>query len=149
MSEVGRTLNDIDTPFLWVDLDRLDENIRLVASLCAGAGVGWRPHIKGIRVPDVARRMVDAGALGVTCATVGEAELMAGAGIRDLRIAHQIASPRKWARIAALRRSADVKVTVDCEATLPGLGAAAQAEGVEVGVLLELDTGMHRAGVQP
>lgn len=149
MNEVGLTLNDIETPFLWVDLDKLDANIRLVAALCADANVGWRPHIKGIRIPDVARKMLDAGALGVTCATVGEAELMAGAGIRDLLIAHQIASPRKWARIAALCRSADVKVAVDSEVMLPGLGEAARAAGVEIGVLLEVDTGMRRAGVQP
>ncbi len=149
MSEVGLTLSDIDTPFLWVDLDRLEGNIRLLAGQFRDAGVAWRPHIKGIRVPALAHRMLDAGAIGVTCATVGEAELMADAGIRDLLIAHQIVTPRKWARIAALRRRSDVKVAVDCDVTLSGLGDAARAAGVEIGVLLEVDTGMRRAGVQP
>lgn len=149
MNEIISTLDDVETPFLWVDLDRLDENIRLVASLCADGGVGWRPHVKGIRVPDIARRMVDAGALGVTCATVGEAEVMADAGVEDILVANQVIGPRKYARVAALQRLADVKVAVDCDVTLAGLGQAALSSGVEIGVLLEVDTGMRRAGVQP
>jgi D-serine deaminase-like pyridoxal phosphate-dependent protein len=149
MSEVGLTLNEIETPFLWVDLDRLDDNIRLLSEDFREAGVAWRPHIKGIRVPAVARRMLEAGAIGVTCATVGEAEVMADAGVADLLIAHQVVGPRKYARVAALRRRAGVKVAVDSEATLAGLGEAALTAGVELGVLLEVDTGMRRAGVQP
>ena len=149
MNEVGLTLNDIETPFLWADLDRMDENIRLLSGFFREAGVAWRPHIKGLRVPAVALKTLDAGAIGVTCATVGEAEIMADAGVQDLLIAHQVVGPRKYARVAALRRRADVKVAVDCDATLSGLGEAALAAGVEIGVLLEVDTGMHRAGVQP
>jgi D-serine deaminase-like pyridoxal phosphate-dependent protein len=149
MNEVGLSLNDIQTPFLWVDLDKMEENIRLLSGFFREAGVAWRPHIKGIRVPAVARKLLDAGAIGVTCATVGEAEIMADAGVRDLLIAHQVVGPRKYARVAALRRRADVKVAVDCDATLSGLGEAALSAGVEIGVLLEVDTGMHRAGVQP
>jgi D-serine deaminase-like pyridoxal phosphate-dependent protein len=149
MSEMGSTLADLQTPFLWVDLDRMDANIAQVAGFLVEAGVAWRPHIKGLRAPGVALRLLEAGAIGVTCATVGEAELMAEAGIRDLLIANQVVGARKYARVAALRASADVKVAVDCPDTLHDLGLAALAAGGEIGVVVELDTGMRRAGIQP
>ena len=149
MDEVGLGLNDIDTPFLWVDLDTMEDNVRTLARFFREAGVAWRPHIKGIRAPDVALRLLDAGAIGVTCATVMEAEHMADAGIRDLLVAHQLVGAGKHRRVAALRARADVKVAVDSDATLADLGRAAVAAGVELGVLVELDTGMRRAGVSP
>jgi len=149
MNEVGLGLNDIETPFLWVDLDRMDENIRLLTAFFRKAGVAWRPHIKGIRAPAVAQRLLDAGAIGVTCATVGEAEIMADAGIQDLLVANEVVGARKYARVAALRGRTDVKVAVDSDATLSDLGRAAVAAGVEIEVLVELDIGMRRAGVQP
>lgn len=151
MNEVGSELDALQTPFLWVDLDRMDENIRALAGFLRAAGVAWRPHIKGLRVPAVALRLVDAGAIGVTCATVGEAEVMVEGGIRDLLVANQVVGAGKYARVAALRARARAAVTVavDSDATLSGLGHAALAAGVEIGVLIELDTGMHRAGLQP
>lgn len=149
MDEIGLGVNDVDTPFLWVDLDTMEDNVRTLACFFRDAGVAWRPHIKGIRSPDVALLLVDAGAIGVTCATLLEAEYMADAGIRDLLIAHQLVGVGKCSRVAALRRRADVKVAVDSDATLAELGRAALVAGVEIGVLLEVDTGMHRAGVAP
>lgn len=149
MSEVGLGVDDIDTPFLWVDLEAMEDNIRTLAGFFHDAGVAWRPHIKGIRAPDVALRLVDAGAIGVTCATVTEAEHMAAAGIHDLLVAHQLVGAGKYRRIAALSARADVKVAVDSDATLAAFGRAAVAAGVEVGVLIEVDTGMRRAGVPP
>ena len=149
MDEIGLGVDDIDTPFLWVDLDTMEDNIRTLSGFLREAGVAWRPHIKGIRAPDVALRLLDAGAIGVTCATVLEAEHMVDAGVRDLLIAHQLVGVGKYRRVAALGARADVKVAVDSDATLAELGRAAVAGGVEIGVLLELDTGMHRAGVSP
>jgi D-serine deaminase-like pyridoxal phosphate-dependent protein len=149
MTDLGEGLAGVETPFLWVDLDTMDENVRALTGFLRDVGVAWRPHIKGIRAPGAALRLLDAGAIGVTCATVGEAEIMAEAGIHDLLVANQVVGERKYARVAALRRRADVKVAVDCDATLTGLGRAAVAAGVEVGVVVELDVGMHRAGVQP
>lgn len=149
MNEVGLDLAEIETPFLWVDLDQMEENIRSLIAFFLEAGVSWRPHIKGIRAPGVARKLLDAGAIGVTCATVGEAEIVADAGIRDLLVANQVVGERKYARVAALRGRTDVKIAVDSEATLSHLGRAAVAAGVEIGVLVELDIGMRRAGAQP
>ena len=149
MSEIGLKKTELDTPVLWVDLDLLESNIASLAEHFRTAGVNWRPHTKGIKVPAIAHKAIAAGAIGVTCAKLGEAEVMAAAGIKDILIANQIVGPIKTARLANLRRRADVKVVVDNEANVAQLGEAARAKGVEPGILVELDTGMHRAGVAP
>lgn len=149
MSEIGLSLHELDTPFLWVDLDRLQQNIDQLTNHFHSAGVAWRPHTKGIKTPAIAHMLIRAGAIGITCAKVGEAEVMVAAGIRDILIANQVVGPHKYRRLANLCRQADVKIAVDSTATLNALGEAALAQDVEIGVLVEVDTGMHRAGVQP
>ena len=99
---VGQPKAAIDTPALLVDLDVLDENIKRIADVCRDNKVHWRPHIKGQKVVEIARMQIAAGAIGVTCAKLGEAEVMAAAGISDILIANQIAGPRKIARLMAL-----------------------------------------------
>jgi D-serine deaminase-like pyridoxal phosphate-dependent protein len=147
--QVGLSKTELDTPVLWVDLDALEDNITHLAGYFRAAGVGWRPHTKGIKVPAIAHMALDAGALGVTCAKLGEAEVMAAAGIRELLIANQIAGPHKIARLVSLRRHADVQVAVDNAANAKALGRAATEKGVELGVLVEVDIGLLRAGVAP
>ena len=93
--------------------------------------------------------MIAAGAIGVTCAKLGEAEVMAQAGVGDILIANQVVGSQKYARLAALQRHADVKIAVDNTTTLDALGAAALAVGVEIPVVVELNVGMNRAGVTP
>ena len=149
MSEVGMKVGELDTPVLWVDLDLLESNIATLAGHFATAGVNWRPHTKGIKVPAIAQTAIAAGAIGITCAKLGEAELMAAAGIRDILIANQIVGSRKIARLVGLVRRADVKVAVDDRVNVVELGEAALEKGVEFGVLVEVDTGQHRAGVAP
>ena len=149
MSEIGLRIEDLDTPALWVDLGKVERNIKKMAAELAAVGVSWRPHIKGIKVPALAHKLVAAGAIGVTCGKLGEAEVMAAAGITDILVANQVVGPQKVARLAAIQRHANVKSTVDCEANVVEIGKAAQAIGVEVGVLIELNTGMNRAGVLP
>ena len=149
MTEIGLPLEELDTPALWVDLAKLERNITCVAGELASHGVQWRPHIKGIKVPAIAHKLVAAGAIGVTCGKLGEAEVMAAAGITDILIANQIVGPQKVARLAAIQRHANVKVAVDSAENVAEIGRAAQAIGTEVGLLIEIDTGMHRAGVQP
>jgi D-serine deaminase-like pyridoxal phosphate-dependent protein len=147
--QVGFRNTELDTPVLWVDLDALEGNITHLANYFRAAGVGWRPHTKGIKVPAIAHLALDAGALGVTCAKLGEAEVMAAAGIRDILIANQIVGPRKIARLASLRRHADVQVAVDHAVNVSALGRAAMEKGVELGVVVEVDIGLRRAGVAP
>lgn len=149
MSEIGLRKEELDTPALWVDLEKVERNIAHIAGELAAAGVGWRPHTKGIKTPALVHKLMQAGALGVTCAKLGEAEVMAAAGMRDILVANQVVGPQKAARLAAIQRHADVKAAVDSAANVAEIGAAAAAIGVEVGLLIEVDTGMHRAGVQP
>jgi D-serine deaminase-like pyridoxal phosphate-dependent protein len=149
MTEIGLPLEELDTPVLWVDIDQLDRNIAILADHFARAGVQWRPHTKGIKAPAIAHKLVKGGAIGVTCAKLGEAEVMAAAGIEDILIANQVVGKHKIQRLVNLCRWADVKIAVDSTATLADLGRAAQAKGVDVGVLIEIDSGMKRAGVQP
>ena len=108
MSELGQTKGELDTPFLWTDLDQLEANIATLASYFREAGIAWRPHTKGIKVPAIARKALAAGAIGVTCAKVSEAEVMAAAGVADILIANQVVGPIKTARLAALAKRVDV-----------------------------------------
>jgi len=149
MTEIGLRLEELDTPALWVDLVRLDRNIERVACEMTSNGVSWRPHTKGIKVPAIAHKLIAAGAIGVTCAKLGEAEVMVAAGIKDILIANQVVGPQKVARLAAIQHHANVKSAVDSVENVAEIGRAAQAVGVEVGVVIEVDTGMHRAGVSP
>jgi D-serine deaminase-like pyridoxal phosphate-dependent protein len=148
-STKGVSKNELDTPALLVDLDVLDANIARIASTCRAHGVGWRPHVKAQKTPEIVHRQLAAGAIGVTCAKLGEAEVMADAGIADILIANQIVGPQKIARLIALRGRADVMVAVDNPDNVTALGAAATSAGLRLRVLIEVDIGMHRAGVLP
>jgi D-serine deaminase-like pyridoxal phosphate-dependent protein len=140
-------LDTPDTPFLWVDLDQLEANIAELSRYFGEAGVQWRPHTKGIKVPEIAQMAVSSGAIGVTCAKLGEAEVMAAAGIKDILIANQVVGPRKISRLADLQHRAKVKVAVDSAENAAELSAEAVRRGVEIGVVVEVDVGMGRAGV--
>jgi D-serine deaminase-like pyridoxal phosphate-dependent protein len=145
----GATKDDLDTPALLLDLDVMEANIRTIAGQCAQRGVAWRPHAKGHKVPAIAQQQIAAGALGVTCAKLGEAEIMAAAGIRDLLIANLIVGPHKIRRLEELRRHADPIVCIDHADQVGPLSQAMQAAGLRLRVLIEVDIGMQRAGVAP
>src|SRR5690242_7230899 len=138
----------LDTPALLVDLDVLDANIARIAAACRKHNVNWRPHTKGIKVPQIAQRLLDAGARGITCAKLGEAEVMAAAGIRDILVANQIVGAQKIARLVALERGAQVIVAVDNRDNVAAIANAARDAGVTVPVVIEVDIGMKRAGVE-
>lgn len=140
---------DLDTPVLLVDLDRLQRNIDEASSFFSRLGVGWRPHAKGHKIPALAHLQMEAGALGITCAKLGEAEVMAQAGVRGIMIANQVVGPHKTARLAALARQTPIIVAVDSPENVRELSRAAQEAGSVIGVVVEVDTGSQRAGVQP
>ncbi|GGF54462.1 alanine racemase [Azorhizobium oxalatiphilum] len=146
---VGATLDAVDTPALLVDLDVMARNMARIRAACAEGGVAWRPHCKPHKSPDVARLLVEAGAIGITCAKLSEAEMLVEAGIADILIANQIVGPIKVARLMRLRARADVAVAVDGPDNVAELAAAAEAAGVRLRVLIEVDTGTFRAGVLP
>src|SRR5262249_37142383 len=112
-SLVGQPKTVLDTPALLVDLDVLDANIERIAGTCRAHGVGWRPHMKGHKTPETARRKVGAGATGVPCAKVSEAEVMAAAGIHSTLIANEGVGAPKVGRLIALVGPADPIVGVD------------------------------------
>ena len=147
---VGHPIQDLDTPILLVDLDRLERNIaRMRQVIIAEAGIGWRPHTKAIKTPAIAHKLLRAGAHGVTCAKLSEAEVMAAAGIRDILIANQVVGKAKIARLVRLLWHADIIVAVDCEAHVKALDVAAQAAGTRPRVVVEVNIAMNRAGVEP
>ncbi len=146
---IGWRKFDLDTPALLLDLSALERNVDRMASTFKAAGVGWRPHTKAIKVPALAHKLIDAGALGITCAKVAEAEVMAAAGIRDILIANQVVGDLKIARLLALLPEADPIVAVDHADNVRALDRAARAADKRLRVVVEVDIGMHRAGVQP
>lgn len=145
----GRSKWDLDTPSLLVDLDVLDRNVERMTCTFKQSGVGWRPHTKGIKVPALAHKLLRAGAFGITCAKVGEAEVMAAAGIQDILIANQVVGAPKIARLVNLIPWADVIVAVDDETNVLELERAAADKGVRPRIVIEVNTGMNRAGVSP
>ena len=149
MTRAAKTLSELDTPALWVELDALERNIAQLARHFAAAQVRWRPHMKGIRVPAIAQKAVAAGAIGVTCATIREAEAMAASGIRDILIANEMVGERKTTRLAKLSQRSDAKVIVDSEANIGELSRAATAQATSIGVLIDVNTGMNRTGLLP
>jgi D-serine deaminase-like pyridoxal phosphate-dependent protein len=148
-SLIGAFKTEVDTPALLVDLDVMEENIGRVAEICRTGGVGWRPHTKGQKTPEIIRKELAAGAIGVTCAKLGEAEVIAATGIRDILIANQIVGPAKMRRLVGLLTIADPIVGVDSAAHVDELTAALLGTGHTLRLVIEVDIGMHRAGVQP
>jgi D-serine deaminase-like pyridoxal phosphate-dependent protein len=146
---VGCRKADLDTPALIVDLDVMEKNIAAMAGFFRRAGVQWRPHVKGVKVPAIAHKELAAGAIGVTCAKLSEAEVMAAAGIKNILIANQVVGPRKAIRVVNLLAQANVIVAVDDVVNAEELSDAAVLKGVTLPVLVEVDIGMRRAGVEP
>jgi D-serine deaminase-like pyridoxal phosphate-dependent protein len=146
---LGTPKEDLDTPALLIDLDAFEANIAQAAALCRRHGVAWRPHAKCHKSPDIARRLIEAGAIGMTCAKLGEAEVFAAAGIVDLLIANYVVGPRKVERLVELRRKADPVVCLDHIDQATPISAAMQASGQRVRAILEIDIGLERAGVAP
>src|SRR5262249_35275699 len=139
---VGLDKAALDTPALLVDLDVMEANIARIAGECRQHGVNWRPHIKGLKTIPLIRRELAAGARGVTWAKLGEAEIMAEAGIRDILIANQVVGAIKAQRLADLLTRADPIVAVDSLANANELGEAAEERGRVLPVVIEVDIGM-------
>jgi D-serine deaminase-like pyridoxal phosphate-dependent protein len=146
---VGRPLADVDTPALIIDADAMERNIARMGEFFAGRSAGLRPHSKTHKSPIIARKQLDAGAVGITCAKLGEAEALVEGGIRDIVIANQIVGRQKIARLVGLARHANIAVAVDDLANAQQISDAAVAAGSTVRVLVEVNVGMDRCGVEP
>jgi D-serine deaminase-like pyridoxal phosphate-dependent protein len=146
---IGASKADIDTPALLLDLDLLDSNIARMAALAANTGIALRPHVKTHKSPLIAHRQMAAGAAGVCCAKVSEAEVMVAGGIPDVLITTPAVAPEKIQRLISLARQATVAVVADDLQNVRRLSEAAKEAKVTVHVLVEIDVGQHRCGVAP
>jgi len=141
-------IDELETPVPVVDIDRLKTNISRLQSYLDEHGIANRPHIKTHKIPEIAQMQMDAGAIGITCQKVSEAEVMADAGFTDIFIPYNIIGDSKLNRLIALAKKATVSVTADSVFVIRGLASAAQQAGLTLTVLIECDTGLHRCGVQ-
>ena len=148
-SLIGTPKAELDTPALCLDIEAVEANIQRMADYFRDSPVRLRPHAKTHKCPTLARMQLAAGAIGITCAKLGEAEVLAAAGIKDILIANQIIGAGKIARLVNLAAYTEVMVAVDDAANVAELDAAAQAKGVRLRVVIEVDIGMARCGVQP
>lgn len=146
---IGMRKEDLDTPALCLDIGLVEANLRRMADFFSPLPARLRPHSKTHKSPILAQMQIAAGAIGITCAKLGEAEIMAQGGIRDILIANQIVTPAKIARLVNLAAYTEVMVAVDTRENVIGLAQAAAAKGVRLRVLIEVDVGMGRCGVAP
>ncbi len=145
----GMPIQELDTPALIVDLDALEANIRTMAAFFAGRTTALRPHAKTHKCPQVALKQIQAGAVGITCAKVTEAEVMVRAGIRNILIANQVVGAAKIDRLTDLAADCDLTVAVDQAANVRELARACLTKQVSLNVLIEVEIGMGRCGVLP
>lgn len=138
----------IETPAVLVDVDRVDRNLQRAQRYANKHGLAMRPHIKTHKLARFAKRQIELGAVGITCQKLGEAEVMADAGIADILIPYNIIGTQKLVRLRALAERVALAVTADSMATVAGLAEAFASAPGPLAVLVECDTGMGRCGVQ-
>src|SRR5215468_7128590 len=138
----------LDTPALCVDLDAMERNIALMAEFCRDKRIALRPHAKTHKSVKIAERQIAAGAIGLCCATIGEAEVMVAGGIKGVHVTSPQVTPSKIARVAALNLAATdgFSVVVDHPQNLADLAAAVSASGKMLDVLVDFSAGHHRTG---
>lgn len=143
-----RTIDEIDTPAVLIDIDRAQANVVRAQAYADQHGLRLRPHVKTHKLPYWALKQLQAGAVGITCQKLGEAEVMADAGIGDIFVPYNILGAAKLGRLLALHRRVTMSVTVDNKVTLAGLAAVFVDAARPLQVLVECETGMQRCGVQ-
>jgi D-serine deaminase-like pyridoxal phosphate-dependent protein len=148
-AEVGMLLADVDTPCLMLELDAFERNLQRLPESLRGKAVRLRPHAKSHKCVEIALRQIAAGAVGVCVQKVSEAAVLVSGGIRDVLIANEVVGAPKVKLLAELNRAAHVAVCADDAGNVAALDAAARAAGVTLDVLVEIDVGAGRCGVQP
>lgn len=142
-------VKEVSTPAVVVDLDILERNLDRMAAYCAKHELGLRPHTKTHKTIEVARMQLARGAIGLTVAKVGEAEVMAQSDAKQILVAHPIIGQEKIRRLATVAAGVDVLVALDSLDAAKGLALVARETGCTFGVLIEFDSGSHRCGVAP
>ena len=140
-------IEDLETPVPVIALERVEHNLEKMQAYCRAHNLGLRPHIKTHKMPHLAHRQMELGAVGITCQKLGEAEVMVHAGLDDILISYPLIGPAKALHLAALARRAKITVAVDNPIALDTAAKAARAAGAPIGVLVEFDSGARRTGV--
>lgn len=143
-----RIAQEFGTPAVVIDLDVVARNIARVQGICDAAGVANRPHIKTHKIPALAQMQIAAGARGITCQKLGEAEVMADGGVDDILVSYNLIGAARSGRLSALRRRLDLTVCADNPVTIAAYAEAAALADADIGVAIECDTGRQRAGVE-
>src|SRR5687767_2824986 len=141
------TIYDLDTPALIVDLDVMEANLIRMQEYCNLHTLGLRPHIKTHKIPDLAKKQVDLGAVGIACQKIGEAEVMINAGLRDIMIPYNLVGKHKLERLAALARRAQITVSVDSTDVALPMGEYLHQQGLAIQTLIEVTSELDRCGV--
>ena len=148
-AQPGQRLDEVDTPALIIDLDAFEANLRQLNDALAGRKIRVRTHAKTHKCPEIALRQIAAGAVGVCCQKVSEAEAMVEGGIRDVLVSNEVVGAGKLARLARLAKRARIGICVDHSFQVEALSGAVQAENVQMDVYVEIDVGARRCGVAP
>ncbi len=144
----GMPVEDLETPVLTVELDVMERNLARMMEILGGSSMRLRPHLKTAKSPAIAHLMIDAGAVGICCAKLSEAEVMANAGIRDILLTSEVAGPGTFDRLVALAaRLPEFKAVVDNAWAIERIAAIARDWGVVVKLLIEIDVLTGRSGV--
>lgn len=141
-------IDELDTPAYLVDLDIMERNITSMAECCQNLDISLRCHTKSHKIPEIARQQISAGAFGIACQKIGEAEVMVASGIENILIPYNILGSRKLGRLTRIAKQANIIVSVDDEITARGISEQALRDGCRINVIIELDTGTQRCGVQ-
>src|ERR1700749_35039 len=144
----AKIAREYGTPIAVIDMDKVERNIARVQKAIEAAGVANRPHIKKHKSPMLAKMQIAAGAKGITCQKIGEAEVMADAGIDNILVSYNLIGEEKMARLAALQAKASMTFAADNSTVIAGLPRAAEISGRPLSVVVECDTGRKRAGVE-
>ena len=148
-ARLGQSLNEVDTPALILDLDAFERNMERLNQALAGRRIRVRAHAKTHKCPEIALRQIKAGAIGVCCQKVSEAEAMVDGGVGDVLVSNEVVGAQKLARLARLAKRARIGICVDHPEQITALGSAVQAEHADVDVYVEIDVGARRCGVAP
>ena len=146
-AEVGMSVDEVDTPALVVELNAFERNLTRMAQAVEKAGVKLRPHAKTHKCATIAQRQMEAGAVGVCCQKVSEAQALVDAGVNDILISNEVIGRAKLERLARLSRRASIGVCVDHPQGVSELAHAAANEDADIWVLVEVDVGAERCGV--
>lgn len=141
--------DDLDTPALIVDIDKLRYNIDDMAAFAAANGISLRPHVKTHKTPQIAKLQLEAGAVGLTVAKLSEAEVFIEAGCDDILVAYPLVGSTKHRRLLELCQRAHISTVVDHSDIAEALSKSMRADGIELSVMVEVDTGLSRCGVAP